>query len=94
MPGQHCLGAHEKHRPTSTREESRRSSQEDPVSVRQVWMNNLAPQDRKLVLEHHDLEILRAFSPETEQAQSEDSSDQQVQHRDDHGRCFARPSRT
>ena len=46
----------------------------------------LPAQDRQLVTEHHDLQILGAIRSKPEQHQGEDPLDQNVKDGEDHGR--------
>jgi len=69
-----------------TCEKPRRRRQEYPVGIYQLRASYLPAQDRQLVTEHHDLQILGEIRSKPEQHQGEDPLDQHIKHGEDHGR--------
>jgi hypothetical protein len=75
VPAQKCFGPHDEDRPPSASQELRSRSKEDPVGVGQLRSGHLSTQDRQLVPQHYDLEVLRTPAPEFEAQEIEYSSD-------------------
>jgi len=62
MPAQQRLGPHHERLPRATRQHAAQPGEQQPVARRVQRPSNLPPQDRQLVPQHKDLELLRALA--------------------------------
>ncbi len=66
------------------RASSREAAAGRPGRVLQLRLADLSAQDRQLVAQHDDLEVLRGATPEPEQHDTEHPPDEDVEKRGDH----------
>ncbi len=64
--------------PVRSGEDATRRGEEDTVGVAELRSAHLAPQDRELMAQHHELEVLIAPGTEPQRHQLQDSTHQHV----------------
>jgi len=84
MPAQQGLGRDDEAGPTPPRQQPRGRGEKDPIGVGELGPGHLPTQDRQLMAQHDDLEVLRALRSEPPRHQVEDASGQDVQERSEH----------
>lgn len=84
MPGKQSLRSDEEHRASPAPEQPRRCCEKDSVGVHVLRTCNLTTQDRELVSEDDELEVIRALGSEAEHDEVENTSDKKVEKRSEH----------
>ena len=85
MPTQERRWRHEKQRPADARQASARSRQEQSVGRPKRRLPNVTAQDRQLVAEHDDLEVLRLSRSELKEDKLQDAEKDDVNNGQEHG---------
>src|SRR5260370_14850656 len=83
MPAEECCRCDKERSPTRPRQEPTRRCQEDTISRRQLRSTCLSMQDRELVPEHNDLELLELLRAGTKQYELKHAAEDQVAERPD-----------
>jgi hypothetical protein len=84
MPAQQRLRSHQERPPRATWQHPTERSQEKPVGWRELRPPHLPPQNRQLVPQHQDLELLRALAAREQQDQLEQTAGKDVHQRQGH----------
>jgi hypothetical protein len=85
VPAQQRLRFHREGSPRATRHRPAERGQQQPIARRELRPPHLSPQDRQLVPQHEDLELLRALAAPEQHHQLEQTADEEVHHR--HGQA-------
>jgi hypothetical protein len=83
MPAQERLRPDHERPPRPTRQHPAERSQQQPVIRRELRPPHLPPQDRQLVPQHQDLELLRALATREQHDQLEQTAGEDVHQRHD-----------
>jgi hypothetical protein len=86
MPAQQCPRADREDRPPVSRQNATKRRQQQPVRLAQPRSPRLAAQDRQLVAQHQDLQLLSPPRPTKEHHQLEQTPNDQVRKRQEHAR--------
>jgi hypothetical protein len=81
MPTQQRLRAHREHVPGASRQDPAQPREQQPVARREHRPRNLPPQNRELVPQHDDLQVLRDVLPRKQHKQRQQPANDEIHKR-------------